>query len=73
MSSQSAITLQDALDAVESLPEALQEDLIHIIQRRHEERRRDALAETLKAARSEYARGEVRRGTVDDLMQELSE
>ncbi len=73
MSSQQAVTFPDALDIVESLPETLQEDLIRIIQRRHEERRRDALAENIKAARAEYARGEVRRGTADDLMKELSE
>ncbi len=73
MASQQAVTLQDALDVVESLPEMLQEDLIRIIQHRHEERRRESLAENIKAARAEYDRGEVRRGTVDDLMKELSE
>ncbi|ETW95975.1 MAG: hypothetical protein ETSY1_28460 [Candidatus Entotheonella factor] len=73
MASQPAVTLQDALDVVEALPETLQEDLIRILQHRHEERRRDVLAGHIKTAREEYDRGEVRRGTVDDLMQELSE
>ncbi len=73
MSSQQAVTFQEALEAVESLPEYQQEDLINIIQRRRIERRRELLAENIKEARAEYARGEVNRGTVDDLMKELME
>ena len=73
MSSQQAVTFQEALEAVESLPEYQQEDLINIIQRRRIERRRELLAENIKEARAEYARGEVNRGTVDDLMKELTE
>lgn len=73
MSSRQTATFQEALDIVESLPEYQQEDLINTIQRRHLERRRELLAERLKEARAEYARGEVTRGTVDDLMKELAE
>jgi hypothetical protein len=73
MSSRQAATFQEALDIVESLPEYQQEDLINIIQRRHLERRRELLAERIKEARAEYARGEVTHGTVDDLMKELAE
>ncbi|ETX03491.1 hypothetical protein [Candidatus Entotheonella palauensis] len=73
MASQPAVTLQDALEVVEALPETLQEDLIRILQHRHEERCRDVLAEHIQTARAEYNRGEVRRGTVDDLMKEISE
>ena len=68
MSSQPTGTFQEALDIIESLPEHQQEDLINIIQRRRLERRRELLAESIKEARAEYARGEVTRGTVDDLM-----
>jgi hypothetical protein len=68
MSSQPTGTFQEALDITESLPEHQQEDLINIIQRRRLERRRELLAESIKEARAEYARGEVTRGTVDDLM-----
>ena len=64
---------QEALDRVESLPEYQQEDLIEIIRRRLIEQRRDKLADSIREAREEYARGEVKRGTVDDLMKELSE
>jgi hypothetical protein len=73
MSGQQAVTFQEALDIVESLPEYQQEDLIHIIQRRRLERSRELLAERITEARAEYARGEVTRGTVDDLMKELTE
>ena len=73
MSSQPTGTFQEALDIIESLPEHQQEDLINIIQRRRLERRRELIAESIKEARAEYARGEVTRGTVDDLMQEITE
>jgi hypothetical protein len=67
------ITFQEALDIVESLPDYQQEDLIDIIRRRLIEQRRNLLADRIKEAREEYARGEVKKGSVDDLMKELSE
>jgi len=69
MSSQQTATFQEALAILESLPEYQQEDLISIIQRRRLERRRELLAESIKEARAEHARGEVTRGTVDELIQ----
>ena len=73
MSSREAVTLQEALDAVEALPDHLQEDLINIIRRRGLERRRDLLADNIREARAEYSKGEVSRGSVDKLMRELAE
>ena len=73
MSSQQTITFQKALDIVESLPEYQQESLIDIVQHRLIEHRRELLARNITAAREEYARGEVKKGTVDDLMREISE
>jgi hypothetical protein len=67
------VSFQEVLDIVESLPEYQQEDLIDIIRRRLIEQRRDRLADSIREAREEYARGEVKKGTVDDLMKELSE
>ena len=67
------ITFQKALDIVESLPEYQQEDLVDIIRRRLIEQRRERLADSIRGAREEYARGEVKKGSVDDLMKELSE
>ena len=73
MSSRQSVTFQEALDIVESLPEFQQDDLVDIVQRRRIERRRELLAESIKEARAEYARGEVKRGAADDLMKELTE
>ncbi len=73
MTSRQTMTFQKALDIVESLPEYQQDDLVNIIQRRRIERRRELLAESIKEARAEYARGEVTRGTIDDLMKEIRE
>ena len=73
MSSRSKVTFQDVLDMIESLPEEQQENLISIIRRRLIEHKREVLAERINEAREEYRLGKVRRGTVDDLMKEISE
>ena len=73
MSSRRKVTFQDVLDMIESLPEEQQENLIAIIRRRLIEHKREALAERINEAREEYRLGKVRRGTVDDLMKEISE
>ena len=66
-------TFQKALDVVESLPEYQQENLVEIIRHRLIEYRQEVLAENIREAKKEYSRGEVKRGTVDALMRELSE
>ncbi len=66
-------TFADALEIIESLPEEQRESIIEIVRRRLIEERRERLAQTVKEARKEYDRGEVRRGTVDDLMCELDQ
>ncbi len=65
-------TFQKALEIVESLPEEQRESLMDIVKRRLIEERRDRLAQSIKEARGEYNRGEIEKGTVDDLMNELS-
>ena len=67
------VTFQDVLEMVETLPDSLQDELVEIVRRRRLERRRVALAGRIAEARAEYDRGEVRRGSVDDLLRELSE
>ena len=64
-------TFDEALDVLESFPEEQRESIIEIVKRRLTEERRERLAQTVKEARQEYARGEVRRGTVDDLIREI--
>ena len=66
-------TFQEALDILESLPKYQQESLIDIVQHRLMEHRRELLAKNITEAREEYARREVKKGTVDDLMREISE
>ena len=46
---------------------------MEIVKYRLTEERRERLAQTVKEAREEYARGEVRRGTVDDLIREIAQ
>ena len=63
--------LQQALDVVELLPPEEQMMLFEITRRRFIERRRADLAGEIAAARRAYRQGQVRRGTVDDLMAEI--
>jgi len=67
------MTFHEAIDMVESLPEYQQENLIDIIQHRLIERKRQLLIENVKAAQEEYTRGEIKKGTVDDLLRGLAE
>jgi hypothetical protein len=73
MSTRVTSTFQVALETVEELTPGDQEMLVEIVRRRLIERRRAELAEDIVAAREAYRRGDVRRGTVDDLMAELAE
>lgn len=68
-----AITFQEALELVESLPEYQQENLLDIIRHRLIAHRRQTLAKHIEQARQEYARGLVRKGSVADLMKDVSE
>ena len=66
-------TFQKVLDIIESLPEEQRESLVEIVKHRLTEDRRDRIAQSIKEAREEYKRGEIKRGTVEDLIRELSE
>jgi predicted DNA-binding protein (UPF0278 family) len=67
------VTFDKALEIIESFPEEQRESIIEIVKLRLAEERRERLAQTIKEAREEYNRGEVRRGTVDDLLREITE
>jgi len=64
---------QEVIENVESLPLDDQALLIKIICGRLIENRRIELATEIAETRSAYQRGEVRRGTMAELMEELSE
>jgi len=66
------ITFNDALEIVESLPDDQRESLVKIVKRMLIEKRRNRLAQSIKEAKEEYARGEIKKGTVDDLIREIS-
>jgi len=68
-----SVTFREALELIESLPEEERRDLIDIVKRRLIEERRNEIAKSIQAARGEFTRGEVKRGTVDDLFRELPE
>jgi len=55
-------TFDEALDIIESFPEDQREAIVEIVRHRLTEERREKLAQTIKEAREEYTRGEVRRG-----------
>jgi hypothetical protein len=66
------ITFQKALEIIESFPEEQRESLMDIVRHRLIEDRRDRLSKSIKKARDEYKRGEIKKGSVDDLMDEFS-
>ena len=65
------VTFREALELIESLPEEDRRDLLDIVRQRLVEERRADIAKAIQAARGEWARGEVKGGTVDDLLREL--
>ena len=67
------VNFQEALEIIESFPEDQRESLINIVKRRLLEERRNQLARSIEEAREELRRGEVKKGTVDDLMSEFFE
>jgi len=64
---------QDIVEIVETLPPDDQALLMEIIHQRLIQQRRIELVEEVAEARDAYQRGQVRRGTVADLMKELKE
>lgn len=61
------------LESVEALSVEEQEVLIDLVRRRLVERRRTEIAANIAKAQEEYQAGKVRRGTVDELIAELTE
>ncbi len=62
---------QDLIETIEALPLDDQELLIEIVRSHLIQRRRADLEAEVAEAREAYKKGEVRRGTVDDLMKDL--
>ena len=67
------LSFQGLIDAVESLPLDDQFMLVEIINKRIIEKRRAELAAEVKDSQEAFARGEVKRGTVKDLIKDLKD
>ena len=63
---------QRVIECVETLPEEEQVLLIEIIRRRVSEHRRAEIVSEVAEARRAYETGNTQRGTVEDLLSELS-
>ena len=61
------------MEVVETLPLEDREMLLDLVRRRLIEQRRAEIAANIARPREEYQQGQVRRGTVDDLLGELSD
>jgi hypothetical protein len=66
------LNFQDVVEIVESLPPNQREDLIDLIHRRMIEQKRESLSKSVREARAEYKKGQVKKGPVDELLKDLS-
>lgn len=64
-------TFQKAIEAVEALSPEAQAILVDIIHKRLQQQRRQQLLHEVAEAELDYAQGNVRRGSVSDLLAEL--
>jgi hypothetical protein len=67
------LSFQDLIDAVEAMPLDDQSMLVDLINKRIQEKRRADLVAEVREARDAYARGEVKQGTLEDLMKDLKD
>ncbi len=68
---QRAMSFGEVLEAIDGLSLEEQETLIDIMQHRLAEQNRKRLGEEVQEARREFAEGQTRQTTVDDLMDEF--
>ncbi|WP_107669891.1 hypothetical protein [Cyanothece sp. BG0011] len=66
-------TFQQAIETVEALSPEEQEMLLTIIQNRLREHKRQELLKNIEQSEQDYAQGNVKRGSVSDLMKALEE
>ncbi len=64
---------QQAIEAVEALSPEDQAVLVDLMQQRLRQQRRESLLQRVDDAERDYAAGNVRRGSVADLMAELED
>ena len=66
-------SFQELIESVEALPLDDREILVEIINKRIIEQRREELENDMEESLEAYRKGEVRVGTVDDLLRDLKE
>lgn len=66
------LVFDELLDTIAELPVERQETLIDLVRLRLREQRRNEIARNAAEARAQFAAGQLPRGTVDDLLAELS-
>jgi hypothetical protein len=66
-------SFQELIESVEALPIEDREILMEIVNKRIIEQRREELVADMEASLEAYKRGDVRSGTVDDLLKDLEE
>lgn len=66
-------TLQQALDVVEALDPQEQAILVDVISKRLSQKQSPELLKEVTQARQDYQQGNIKRGSVADLMAELDE
>ena len=66
-----SLPFAEVLEAIDRLPAEDQEALIEIVRRRVAEQGRERLAAEIQEAQREFARGDCRPSTVDELMDEI--
>lgn len=64
-------SFQEIVEIVEALPLEDQAVLVNLIQQRLIRQRREELLQRVETAEQEYAAGQVRRGSVTDLMAQI--
>ena len=67
-----AYSFDTVLEIVEKMSDDEQLTLIDLIRKRQTEKRRDEIARNIVLANEDYVKGNVFRGSVDDIMAELT-
>jgi hypothetical protein len=67
------LNFQSVIEIVESLPDEEQLHLIKIINNRLQHKEKKELLEAVKESHEAFIKGDVKSGTVEDLMAELEE
>lgn len=66
-------SFNEVLDAIESLPDEQQADLVDVVRRRLAERGRERIVADAAEARAEMADGKLRPASVKQIMREMEE